>query len=263
MDWGILQGLGQGLQTIGKMKMEEDEETRRQKLAEKLQDDRLNKEEARRNARPDPARTTYEEGEGGVTWKVIRNSSGTELERVLASKTDIDRIKKDTEKENLTIESLRSQIDANKTTTEAKRKDMTWAEEDYGLLSPEEKHRAARIKAGLDVSAGQQLTSDTSIQNALTRSDGKDSEDEPTLTEYAKSYIENNPAITAEFVESKKLTATQVLASVQRVLQEFAKRGVKPTPEQVRHAIQLEAEREARKRKAAGSGGIKTSLLGK
>lgn len=265
MDWGLLQGLGQGLQQLGGWKMEQDAEKRRSLLAEKLQKEREERAEGLRLSRPDPDRTTYEKGEGGVTWRVVRNADGTELDRVLASQTEIDRIKKDTEKEDLTIESLRSQIDASKATTEAKRKDTVWAEEDRALLTPEQRRQAALVDSKLAPSADTKYSTDGSIQRTLlsgSAKSGGDDEDAPTMADYADDYLDQNPGVAAKYIDTKLLTENQAKDAVIQVLREFAKRGVKPTQTDFDNALQAYAKRVPKDSTEKKPGGIKMTLSG-
>lgn len=264
MDWGLLQGLGQGLQTVGTSMREEDEEKRRAELADTLERDREKRAEARLNARPDPDRTSFATGEHGETWKIIRNSAGTELERVLADKSEIEKLKRDTEKETLTIESLRSQIEASKATTEGKKRDNEWAVQDRGLLSEEERRRAALVDADLSPSANTKYTTDGSIQRAVLTGSKRDEEeaDNTTMADYAESYLDNNPSVAARFIDTKDLTQNEAKSAVMHVLKAFSQRGVKPAQSDFDRALEAYVNWKKGNKKDDKSG-IKVSLSGK
>lgn len=263
MDWGLLQGLGQGMQQLGNMKMEQDAEKRRAQLAEKLQADREERAEQRMRTRPDPSQTTYEEGEGGVTWKVIRSGTGAELERVLAPKTDIDKIKRDTDKEKLSIDALTAQIESHRINTDAKKKEVAWEEEDRALMSPAERAAAMKVKGGLLPSADTRYSTDGSLQRAVLTESGKASRDDDeaesaTIADYADDYLEQNPGVAAKYIDTKVLTENQAKDAVIQVLREFSRRGVKPTQSDFRSALDAYAKNLPKKKEETT--GIKMRL---
>lgn len=234
MDWGLLQGLGQGLQQLGGMKMEQDAEKRRAQMAEKLQADREERQEQRMRTRPDPSQTTYEEGEGGVTWKIIRSATGNELERVLAPKTDIEKIKRDTAKEKLSMDALTAQIDASKATTEGKKLEMEWGKEDRSLLTPEQRKAQALIDAKLAPSADTKYSTDGSLQRAIiSKANSDNAEASATPTEYAKAFVDDSPEVKAQWVDSGKMTETQLTAAVKAAFIRFAQVGKTPSVDDI------------------------------
>ena len=262
MDWGLLQGLGQGLQQLGGMKMEEDAEKRRAMLAEKLRDDREKKEQLKYDPQQDEVKT----GDNGVLFKVKHSKDGTEIGREPLDPLKAAEIKRNIEKENVSIESLRSGIDTNKITADAKRKEMAWEEEDRSLLTPEQRKAQALIDAKLAPSADTKYSTDGSIQRAVLAESGRasradDEVDNATIADYAEDYLDQNPGIAAKYVDTKVLTENQAKDAVIQVLREFSKRGVKPTQADFTAALESYA-RNVPKKSADKTDGIKMRITG-
>lgn len=117
MDWGMMQGLGQGLMNFGNTitKQALDEKLRK---AREAREDQL---EERRFARQQNSydKTIYEEDGDGVLWEVKLNKGGNEQERKLAPKNKVDElvVKKeearlDNEYNALRIQDLRDKVAA-------------------------------------------------------------------------------------------------------------------------------------------------------
>lgn len=254
MDWGLLQGLGAGLQKLGGMKLEEDAEVRRTQLAEKLQKER----EERAKLAFDPQQTTLEQGEGGAWFQVKRNKNGDVMGRDLAPKNEIDKIEREAKKEGLSIESLQAQILASKTATEVNKKELEWGEQDRGLLTPAERAAAMKVKGGLLPSADTKYSTDASIQRTFLTESGKasradDDVDNTTIADYADAYLDENPGVAASFIDTKILTENQAKDAVIQVLREFSKRGVKPTQADFNAALNSYAKKLP---KASGTVGL-------
>lgn len=187
MDWGILQGLGQGLQQVGSMKMEQVAEQKRAELAEKLQQER----ERRDQLKFDPTQTTYKQvqvnGEPSPLWYEVRyNKAGEVIGQELASPDKVAEMEAESKQAGLKARLLEAQTsNAEYTGSRAQIEDAR-EDEEHNLLTPDERRRAAMYKAGLEVTPAQRLTADTSIQNAVTRGRGgsADSTDAPvTVTD--------------------------------------------------------------------------------
>lgn len=268
MDWGILQGLGQGLQQVGSMKMEQVAEQKRAELAEKLQQER----ERRDQLKFDPTQTTYKQvqvnGEPSPLWYEVRyNKAGEVIGQELASPDKVAEMEAESKQAGLKARLLEAQTsNAEYTGSRAQIEDAR-EDEEHNLLTPDERRRAAMYKAGLEVTPAQRLVSDTSIQNAVTREAGRGStgggasEEAATMADFAKSYLEQSPGIEASYVDSKKLTKNQALDAIIQVLREYSKRGVKPDDAAFRTSLDAYAA-SAAKRAGTGSGGIKMSLTG-
>lgn len=254
MDWGLLQGLGQGLQQIGGWKMEQDAEKRRTMLAQKLEQDR----EERAKRAYDPSQDSVEQGDEGLWFKVKRNKNGEVIDRSLAPKNVIDQMESETKKRGLQDRLLNAQVsNAEYSGSRAKIEDSR-EDANYNLLTPEEKRQEARYKAGLDITPAQKLSSETSLQNTLTRSSGKSSSsaNEPTLAEYADNVLEQKPALVAEYVDSSMLTKNEAKSAILNVLKAFNQRGVKPSDDNFRTALTAYVEWK-KKNKGSDSGKIK------
>ena len=266
MDWGALQGLGQGLQQLGSWKMEQDAEKRRTMMAEQLQKDR----EERAQLVYDPSQDEVVTGDNGVLLKVKHSKSGKELERVPLPPNQVDQFNRDVKKENLTIDSLASQIEANKTNIEAKKKDIAWEEEDRGLLTPAERAASMRVKGGLVPSADTRYSTDGSLQRAVISSNTssvktEENKNDTTMTEYANNVIDQYPELEAKFVgtDGGGLTKAELVASVASALRSFSARGYKPSYDDFVKALQAASEfNKNKKSPSKTSGGIKMNLTG-
>lgn len=106
MDWGILQGLGQGLQQIGAAKMEQSAEQKRAELADKLQQDR----EARDALKYDPKQD--KPVQEGANWFIQRYSaSGKPLDKVPLAENQRQELVNAQERDKITVESLRGKAE--------------------------------------------------------------------------------------------------------------------------------------------------------
>lgn len=256
MDWGLLQGLGQGLSIFGNMKMEQDAEKRRTMLAQQVEKDR----EARASQMYDPSQDSVEQGSEGVWFKVRRNKNGDVIDRVLAPKNVIEQMQAESKERGLKSRLLEAQTSNAEYTGQRSKVEDEQEDADRNLLTPEERRQEARIKAGLDTSAGQKLTSDTSLRTALTRVSGKEQEkDSATIADYADDYLKNNPAVAARFIDTKELTQNEAKAAVINVLRAFTQRGVKPAQSDFDRALQAYVNWKKGNQKS-GSSGISVSL---
>lgn len=213
MDWGILQGLGQGMQIIGGNMMDISAEKRRAAMAEKLEQDRFNREQSKF----DPTQTKYKQidTDGGPLWyEVKHNKAGDVIDRQLAPKNVIDEMTAAQEERTLKGRLTKAQV-ANaehasvRNEIEAKRED-----EKYGYLTPEDRRTQARIDAGLEPNAGQKLTASTSLQNAVTRSSGAKDTPEMSQAEVAKAVLNDSPQLESKWVDSELMTKNQLLVAI-------------------------------------------------
>jgi len=177
MDWGILQGLGQGLQTVGAAMYEEDEEKRRAKMAQKLEEDREKRREAAELRKVD--KTEFREmsvGGESILQKVFINSNGDVLRTEMPSATEIQDYNSGRKRLSLQDTLLEAQVGeyqrkAAREKTVDERDDAVF--DAAGGVAGEAQRK--RIQGGQETSAAQRLQSETSIQNALTRGAGKGS----------------------------------------------------------------------------------------
>lgn len=253
MDWGILQGLGQGLSIIGGAEMEQDAETRRSLLAEKLQKDREERannraidaekrEQTRLETTPDPSQTRWVERDG-VLFEQTRSKTGRVLEEKLANKLDMERINIEREEAKAGIQSRLS---------DAKYKDalIHQAEANIEQTELENARLPTRYKEESEYNAAR--TEAERRQNTA---------EDATIADFAESYIEQNPGLLASYVDTEKLTKNQVKDAVIQVLREFSRRGQKPTEADFKNAVEA-YYRASPKKNSSKSGGIKMSLTG-
>lgn len=234
MDWGILSGLGEGLQNIGNTLFSAE-------LSKKLEEDRYQRE----MSKYDPSQDKYEQidTDGGPLWHKVRyNKAGDVIDRTLAPKNVIDEMTAAQEDRALSSRLKKAQV-ANTEYTGARAKvEDAREDEDWGRLTPEEKRREARIKAGLEVSAGQQLTADTSIKGAVLRGSGKNSDSEEGIDfiSTAKDFAAQEPdafrQIADMFGTSDSGTYSRLAGVLQFLLKEMPDR--KPSASDVIAAAQ-------------------------
>lgn len=105
MDYGLMAGLGEGLQMIGGAVF-------KAKFLDKLKEQETVRAEQRLEQRNNAkvADTGIEQDGEGVFWKVRRNQNGDILSKDLAPKNDIDKINNENEKAKLTHKSLLANI---------------------------------------------------------------------------------------------------------------------------------------------------------
>lgn len=108
--WGLMMGLGEGLQSVGKMYMDvkkeellEKAEKRKEERAEQRQIAQEQRAQVRMETTPDPKQTRFIEKDGAL-WEQSRSSTGNVLEEKLANKQDIDRINLEKRKEEASIQ---------------------------------------------------------------------------------------------------------------------------------------------------------------
>lgn len=134
MDWGLLQGLGQGMQQAGQMW----DAKQKQKLAEQLELAREERAEQRQLAREERQAARAENtvaswvpvmGEDGVLWYQGVNSAGTPKgERRLANQSEIEEFQRQRQKDQLSLDGLvadtqTKQFKAGRLETEAAQSD--------------------------------------------------------------------------------------------------------------------------------------------
>jgi len=108
--YGLLIGLGEGLQGVSKSlmdmnktKFEEELVKKREERAQARKIEDENRAEIRLRTTPDPAATTFAEKDG-VLFEQIRSKAGDLLEERLANKMDIDRINLEKRKAEASIQ---------------------------------------------------------------------------------------------------------------------------------------------------------------
>lgn len=232
MDWGVLQGLGQGLQSIGKWKMEQDAEKRRTMMAEQLQRDR----EERAKLAYDSSQDSMEKSPEGVWFTVKKNKGGEVMDRVLAPKNKIEEAEDAEKTRGLKARLLEAQVSNTEYSGKRALIEDTREDEDRNLLSPEDRRQVARYKGGLDITPAQQLQANTSLQTAAAAR--KAPAGEQTLSEWATDTINNTPDL-HKFVDNGDLTQDQLNNAVAMAGASYARSGIgKPSLSNLRGYIQ-------------------------
>ena len=206
MDWGILAGLGSGLQAVGSGMLTS-------KLSEKLEQDRFNREQNKF----DPTQTKYKQidTDGGPLWYEVKyNKAGDVIDQQLAPKNVIDEMTAAQEERTLKGRLTKAQVEnaefkAVRDKTTADRED-----EKYRYLTPEDRRTQARIDAGLEPNAGQKLQADTSLKNAVVRGSRDKDTPEMSQAEVAKGVLNDSPQLESKWVDSKLMTKNQLLAAI-------------------------------------------------
>lgn len=123
--WGAMMGLGQSLQQVGgmlmdnhKSKMKEKLELEREQRAEANTVARENRAQTRLETTPDPRNTRYEENAEGVLMEQVRSGTGALLEEKLAPPNVVAERKREAEKAKLDEESKMLDIDIKRNTLE-------------------------------------------------------------------------------------------------------------------------------------------------
>ncbi len=88
MSWGMMLGIGQGLQSVGKDMMAKKLEEAREKRQDELDKAKEARDAARKRATPDPKLTRYVQNDG-VWFEVIKGGEDNELERRLAPENKV------------------------------------------------------------------------------------------------------------------------------------------------------------------------------
>lgn len=233
MDWGVLQGLGQGLQSIGKWKMEQDAEKRRTMMAEQLQRDR----EERAKLAYDSSQDSMEKSPEGVWFTVKKNKGGEVMDRVLAPKNKIEEAEDAEKTRGLKARLLEAQVSNTEYSGKRAITEDTREDEDRNLLSREDRRQIARYKGGLDITPAQQLQANTSLQTAVTRGAGRGSakskDEDVDYQDIASDLKKQDPATYLDVGKLMGTTSdsatTAVIASlIQELTSQFPDRKLSP-----------------------------------
>lgn len=141
MSWGVMGGLGAAFTNIGQQ-LDENYKT---KLRDKLEADREMARENRAEAKAQ-REVSYRKLTNGK-WQSY-NKDDKLLREVAATPEEIAKAQQDAELATLDLRGKR----ASTTTTET---ELEWAKQDRNLLSPEQRGLAAKIKAGIELSAAE------------------------------------------------------------------------------------------------------------
>lgn len=173
MGWGIMGGLGQALTTIGGQW----DEKSKTLLRDKLDQER----EKREQSKYDPTQDRYEltNTDGGELWyKVRRNKNGDVIDRELAPKNVIEELTSAREDRALSSRLKKTQVDSAEYTFGRAKTTDERSDKIYNAIGQDDHVKAARIGMQLDPSANAKLQADTSLQGAVLRGSGKNSDSE-------------------------------------------------------------------------------------
>ena len=275
MDWGLLQGLGEGLSQIGDWKMEQDAEKRRNMLAEKLENDRR----AYEDGKYDPSQDKPIKLDTG--WFKIRYSkNGKEIDRVPLTDLERQTIEDDAEKNRLSIEDLRLKTEDSRQKSELNKGLANYLKN----LTPEQREQYYARQAGLAADANtvyitdatttrarEQNASQEKVAGIRASTRDRDSDDEETLSPMQALYGILDGADSKYMQGENALTPAEVDEAVQSVdtaiKQKFAENRrtgtTPPTRDVIRSLLLKELERRYNAKKgapSAGSGSVKISL---
>lgn len=141
MSWGAMGGIGAALTNLSANMAEMD----KAKLRDKLETDREVARETREAAKLKRT-TSYRKLTNGK-WQSY-NADDELLRETAATSEEITKAKQDAEIAELDIRSKRATAEATET-------ELAWAKADRNLLTPEQRALAAKIKAGLELSAAE------------------------------------------------------------------------------------------------------------
>lgn len=246
-DWGVLQGLGDAMQSFGgaMSKQALDEKLRK---AREAREDEL---EQRRNERQDAqyARTEMVEGGDGSVWEVDYDKQNREITRRPAAPNKVREIKQSQQKENLTLESLLLEI-------EDRKRESRWEEEDRPL---EREKMRAEIEAQRALAGQRSLSGQAAMVRAqrtgLGGGGGRSGSlaaaaTGPSLGEAIPSLIKEYDPLVKEYTsgDDPVLSMEQVYELARAAIQASAERPDRKDPADT---FRILLQREAAKRKQA------------
>lgn len=228
MDWGLLQGLGEGLTFIGKSRLAEQLEIEREKRAKEREIERENRQAEREASTP--ASYKPEIDDQGRTWMRAYNAAGEPLDkRRPASQIEIEDFNRQREKDRLTLEGLVA--DTKTKTFNAGRLETEAAQND-------EMHGLRRQKLETSITATRALANQRTA--SATRTDrGRDTDEGPVqLSALAEAMVRKYPDMFDEYdfphSEKIELARAAIIAAqregkdpldvARRALPDFARR---------------------------------------
>lgn len=207
MDWGLLQGIGEGLTSVGKTLLAEQLEKEREKRAE----ERERAREERRAQREATTVASYkpEIDNQGIVWMRGYNAAGKPLdERRLASVTEVEDFQRQRESNRLSLEKLvadttTAKFNADRLPTKAAQDD-----EMHGV-------RKRQIEA----------STAASLALANQRNSGKDEEDK-TERDYIDYVLTKGKAIANQYIGTADNPGVLTAAEVDDIAGSAARLGV-------------------------------------
>lgn len=239
--WGLMIGLGQGLQSAGQMYMDvkKDEmlqkaEQRKEERAEQRKIAQEKREEVRLYTTPDPKQTRFIEKDGAL-WEQNRSSTGNVLEEKLANKQDIDRINLEKRKEEASI-----QADLAMGDFRAAQMQQTLAENEF--LPVKQQLEAERVAA----------------QTGSYERANQPKPNTKSIAQYTDAFLDENPGVVAKYTEgeSAPVTKSELKDVAMKVLKNFVGMGKKPTQKDLEFAMSDYVKRTGKNKKKASGDGV-------
>ena len=247
--WGLMMGLGQGLQSAGQMYMDvkkdellEKAEQRKEERAHKRKIADEQRAQVRLETTPDPKQTRFAEKDG-LLWEQTRSGTDKLLEEKLANKHDIDRINLEKRKEEASI-----QADLVMGNFRAAQMQQTLAENEF-------------------LPVKQQLEAERTV--AQIGSYDRANQPKPntkSIVEYTDAFLDENPGVVAKYAEGEDapVTKSELKDVAMKVLKNFVGMGKKPTQKDLEFAMADYVKRTGKNKKstpsAAGTSGITLPL---
>lgn len=256
MAWGAMGGIGAALTNLSANMAEMD----KAKLRDKLEADREVAREAREAAKLKRT-TSYRKLTNGK-WQSY-NADDELLRETAATPEEISKAKQDAEIAELDIRSKR----ATAATTET---ELEWAKQDRNLLTPEQRALAAKIKAGLELSAAEKEQARRwgleyaqrdrhHSENVSARKaglEGRLSDTDDGMAQSVEAAVEQarNAGLPEAIIQRLRSQATS-----EPTIKKLPKGGtinIKPTPEQANIAFIELLNKELQKSYGAGNKGL-------
>jgi hypothetical protein len=216
MGYGALIGLGQGLQSVGGMLMDNN----KQKLASKLDAEKEERAAARAEKlrqqqllEPDPSRTKYEMRNGAL-YQVIPNKAGGEYEAKLASQDKIDEFNFNKKKDDISLEAATLGLTKSK-------KDLEGYDEDKAL---DREYKRSQIQENRDTGLAAVMRAGTAATAAQPAGSFEDAVDDLVKDsgDIQRQYT------TAKGDEEPLMTPTEYRMVVKDAVKAAAQRGKDP-----------------------------------
>jgi len=196
-NWGILKGLGEGMQQLGGSifkakvldKLKEEEQVR-------AEDRQTRREEAKRASTV--AQVRYIERDG-VWMEQKLNSNYNVIEETLAPKSEVDRLNRERQKDQVSLDNLVSQTELNKKKVANYDEDRAMGKEEHQLDLELKRSGIAENLAQAD-SARRRGTSDW-VGGSGSSGGSAGTTDDPTPGKLAQILVKENSALEKELTE--------------------------------------------------------------
>ena len=225
--WGLMMGVGQGIQDAGKMYMDvkkeemlQKAEQRKEERAEQRRIAQEQREAVRLQTTPDPKQTKYVEKDG-LFWEQTRSGTGAVLEEKLASKSDIDAINLEKRKAEASIQADLAMGDYRAAQMKSAVANAEQTSAETAFLPVKQQLEAERTIA----QTGQANRANQPKPPASTKA---------TLPDVANALVEQNPMLKATYTEGAEpsMTQTELKGVVTDVVKEWKARGIQSVPTQ-------------------------------